>query len=559
MTVTCSLLNPVFRETQTDWIASGTAFVDGVSVFARPDALSLDYQTAFSYGPIETGSADAGLTIKAWRVKNVTGPVTHSVVMTRENDNANGWRNDVPLFTYTGVPISEIDIAFSGDARAVVCASRLTGVPTFLSGSQVWLFWFNPASSSFAFENFGTGSTPRILLDNPDVTSLSDVLVFYVRDQLGNVYYRQQRDQYAIERQIPVPVPSSVSGSLFGSLSGTLVGRFTGSFIGVSTGFISGSLFGVLVGTSSLTNSGDLLFETIPWTSSFTGKLSGGWTGSLTGTLAGLFNNGTFNGVITGSGLFAGDMSGSFVSGTGVGECNRARTWAASGTLNGTMNGWQTGSFNGQPGLAIVTGSINGYMSGSLSGSMAGDIVGTPSGTQAAFFETYLEEVVKLRDSRVALYYSQRNTLNAEYTLKRFESVLYPVASDAESLQTSATFISGTLFNAVLTSSVIPLESLTSMSMLPTSVSLFDVVNVITSSFSNADTWTSWSLDFLSASLINIVTTASYPFNNADTWTSWSLDFMSASLINVVTIVTGSRGEDSMISCSLLIRSGSLG
>jgi outer membrane lipoprotein SlyB len=552
--VTCSLLSPIFKESQADWSASGTAVVAGTSILARPDALSPDYQVAFANGPIETGSVDFGLTYAAWRVSTTYVNQTQSVLLQRQNDAGTDWRTAVPLFSFTGSnPIQEIDLAFSGDGRAVVTGNRLTHATASISGSDVWLYWFNPFSSSFVWQNFGSGKTPRLVLDQPDLPSTADVLVMYIRDDLGRVYYRQQRDAYATERWIPVPIPSSVSGTLVGSLSGAFQGSFTGSAAGTFNDYLSGSFYGTVIGAASGATTGSYVesFTNL----SFSGSILGTFTGSFTGTVNGTLNGGVINQNTSSFGTYAANMTGYF-TGSGNGTVYRPRTSFTNQNFLGAVTGTITGSMNGITPGAIIFSTGSGYFSGSVSGNMAGDIVGFPTGTQKAFFETYLEDAVKLRDSRVCIFYSQRNILNASYQLKRFETVLYPFLANFEQISGSTSYVTASLFVALMTHSIFDVEAFQSFSCVPYTASLFDIV--LRHTVYNKDAMVSASAAYLSSSLYQLILTASFAVSGMhDAMVSASAAYMSSSMATIV-ILQNISGSDAFVSSSATFTSGSL-
>jgi len=199
--VTCSLLPQKMRELQAEWASSGSiaaydfgaggsvtasytsdVTLTNASIVARPDALSLDYKTGFAFGPIENGNTASGSIARAWRIQNLynESSFTGSVVLSRENDAGNNWDTGSVLFEYSGSRIEEIDLTFDQSGRPVVTGDRRFIVAD-ISQSQVWLYRFSTVASAFIFTGIATGSTPRIMLDDPIDVSNSDVLLFYVR------------------------------------------------------------------------------------------------------------------------------------------------------------------------------------------------------------------------------------------------------------------------------------------------------------------------------------------------------------------------------------------
>lgn len=180
-------------ERQADF-ASRVSRLTKSNLDRRPDSISLDYLTAFCLGPVANGDTSLGVISHIWytRVDNAS----KKIYIARENDAKNGWNIETELFSFDDTlgDIIEVDIAFEQTARPVICAERATGTN---GAKQVWLYWFNSVTSTFGFDNFGTGRTPRVILDSPFNVSDSDVLFFYLT--ATKLVYRQQRDRYAVE------------------------------------------------------------------------------------------------------------------------------------------------------------------------------------------------------------------------------------------------------------------------------------------------------------------------------------------------------------------------
>lgn len=183
------------REFKLDF-ENNLALLDGATLDLRPDSIAFDYKTAFSQGPVAIGDISEGATSYIWRAR-VDNSV-RKVYLSREESN--NWGVETELFSFFDVDIDELDVAFDQNANVLVCAQRATGVDGAL---ELWLYWFNPHLGAFSFENFGSGKSPRILLDYPPDTSISDVLIFYV-DSVQGIVYRQQRDAFAIVNTTPV-------------------------------------------------------------------------------------------------------------------------------------------------------------------------------------------------------------------------------------------------------------------------------------------------------------------------------------------------------------------
>jgi hypothetical protein len=171
-------------------------FLESSSITLRPDAVSFDYKTAFTLGPIETGSVESGLFNKVWRFRaDDQNRILYSV------EEGGGWSEEKVLFTYVGQPVIEIDAAFEQQGRPNVVVQRNTGTN---NSPQMWLYWFDPFISNFTFQNLGNGRTPRISLDDWPTTTASDILVFYIDDEINTIRYRVQNDRFNVIYNTPI-------------------------------------------------------------------------------------------------------------------------------------------------------------------------------------------------------------------------------------------------------------------------------------------------------------------------------------------------------------------
>lgn len=175
-----------------------TIALEGTSIAKRPDALSLDYLTAFTPGPLAVGDNSGGAFVRVWRVD--FDPATNDIRIARENDAGTGYDAATTLFN-TGGAVVEIDAAFDQNARIVVVCQRTNAT----SGTpEIWIYYHSSTAGAYVFENFGSGRTPRCALDSPTNADLSDVLVFYADDNASRIRYRQQRDRYATAYDTPI-------------------------------------------------------------------------------------------------------------------------------------------------------------------------------------------------------------------------------------------------------------------------------------------------------------------------------------------------------------------
>lgn len=163
----------------------------GLSTTIRPGALTFDYLLAYTLGPAAIGSAPEGVLGYAWYVRAEGNTVYYA----RSNDAYDNWQGEAPLFTFSGAPIIELDCAFEQNGRIVVVAERATGSG---GSKELWIYWYKPSLAAFTFESFGPGRTPRVVLDNPNDTAISDIHVAYMSDGVGLVT-RRQSELYATE------------------------------------------------------------------------------------------------------------------------------------------------------------------------------------------------------------------------------------------------------------------------------------------------------------------------------------------------------------------------
>ncbi len=184
-------------EFQADFIGRLANLVEA-SLTKRPDAISLDYLTAFCLGPVAVADTTLGVISHIWKCR--VDNTLRKIYIARENDTKDGWNTETELLSFDDGSeiIDEVDIAFEQAARPVICAQR---------GTDSWLYWFNTVDSAFGFDNFGAGRTPRVILDSPTDTTNSDVLFFYLT--ATTLVYRQQRDRYAVEINTPLAVDSN--------------------------------------------------------------------------------------------------------------------------------------------------------------------------------------------------------------------------------------------------------------------------------------------------------------------------------------------------------------
>lgn len=188
------------REYEADFEEAGYS-LSGTSTTRRPDAISLDYLTAYTFGPYAIGDVNTeGAYSRPWKCR-VSG---NSVYVAKANDSNTAWMAETLLFTNTGAAIREIDVSFEQLGRPVVCAEKADG--------HIWIYFFDPVTpAGFKFLDFGLGRTPRCVLDNPPDVTDSDVIVFFIDDVQNRIVYLTQRDRYLVKVAVALPVTSSLN------------------------------------------------------------------------------------------------------------------------------------------------------------------------------------------------------------------------------------------------------------------------------------------------------------------------------------------------------------
>lgn len=193
------------REFKSELAAATVTLDNGLSLERRPDAISLDYLTCFTMGPINVGDFSAGPVDRPWRIRCIGNNVFRS----RLNDDRTDFEDDQLLFSFAGVSPTEIDAAFDQAARVLVCMERPSGQDGL---PELWIYYYDPFAADYILTKFGVGRTPRAILDDAQDSSNADILVFYMNNDVG-LCYRQQRDRYATEYIVTGTVPTAVDTS----------------------------------------------------------------------------------------------------------------------------------------------------------------------------------------------------------------------------------------------------------------------------------------------------------------------------------------------------------
>lgn len=145
---------------------------------------TIDYED----GGIALQDPSRGLLYQRWRARLFNAGRADSYVELSARE--------VPEFVWLTVPnMTEISFSFDANMRPVVA---------YVAGGLPFLNWYDSTVAEYVTTPLASDAiTPRVSLDDKrELASngyqLSDVILAYVRG--GDLYYRQQRDRYTIER-----------------------------------------------------------------------------------------------------------------------------------------------------------------------------------------------------------------------------------------------------------------------------------------------------------------------------------------------------------------------
>ncbi len=135
-----------------------------------------------------------GLLYQKWRARLFNAGKTDAHVLLDARE--------VPEFVWLTVPgMTEISFTFDASMRPTVA---------YVAGGQAYLSWFDSVENAYVTTALAANViTPRVSMDDKRYVGsngyqVSDVILAYIRN--GNLYYRQQRDRYTIERLLETGV-----------------------------------------------------------------------------------------------------------------------------------------------------------------------------------------------------------------------------------------------------------------------------------------------------------------------------------------------------------------
>lgn len=158
------------------------------AAFSGARALPITAIVDYEDGGIAINDASLGLLYQRWRAILFRPGEADSYVQLDARE--------VAPFVLLELPgITEISIAFDQLMRPTLA---------FVREGIAYLRWFDSVPGEYVITEIGAGIiTPRVSMDDKRFQAtngyqLNDVILAYVR--AGNLYYRQQRDRFAIER-----------------------------------------------------------------------------------------------------------------------------------------------------------------------------------------------------------------------------------------------------------------------------------------------------------------------------------------------------------------------
>lgn len=149
------------------------------SVFEGGRALTVSNIIDYETGGVGLNDPSQGLQVQTWRARIIDGTdiVLDSGAVT-------------PFTLITGVNITEVSFSFDRNMNPAVAYVE-DGLPK--------LYWYDSTLARMTTTEYPDIITPRLTHDDrrESQSIISDVIFAYIRD--GALYYRQQRDRYAVE------------------------------------------------------------------------------------------------------------------------------------------------------------------------------------------------------------------------------------------------------------------------------------------------------------------------------------------------------------------------
>lgn len=145
------------------------------------------------YGGVDLRDPSQGLLVQIWTAELIGTDVTVSAPSVS------------PTVLFGGPDITELSLAFDQNMNPCIA---------YVQAGQMILYWFDTLVNMQVFTPFD-GSSPKVCLDDkrPSQLQASDIIFAYLRS--GALYFRAQRDRFAIEYFL-APIPSGFNFTQMG-------------------------------------------------------------------------------------------------------------------------------------------------------------------------------------------------------------------------------------------------------------------------------------------------------------------------------------------------------
>lgn len=155
-----------------------------VAAYLAPDDIDTGTLTSLELGGVALNDASQGRQVKTWRAW-IEGGTTIKVAPLP------GLTPETTLVV--GVNITTVSLAFDSNMQPAVA---------YLENGTLKLRWYDVTVSGFVITSFPGCTFGRVSSDDKREAQegASDVIFAYVR--AGNVYWREQRDRYLVERLV---------------------------------------------------------------------------------------------------------------------------------------------------------------------------------------------------------------------------------------------------------------------------------------------------------------------------------------------------------------------
>lgn len=163
--------------------------IEGDWILAEVRMASISNTLDYEDGGKAINDPSEGLLFQVWRGRLVSGATVPQIILDVPSNPSVG-----DTIVYAASNITQFSFTFDRNMSPVL---------VFTQDNEAKIRWYDSVAEDYVIDNIGTGiHSPRAFHDDKRTlqTESSDVLIAYLR--YGNLYYRQQRDRYTIERQL---------------------------------------------------------------------------------------------------------------------------------------------------------------------------------------------------------------------------------------------------------------------------------------------------------------------------------------------------------------------